>query len=63
MEYIVRYLNNNDDFMRCKTITEIINYFKNEKKYKFPNFLREELKRGNSVRFSINRDNYYIRIE
>ncbi len=62
MEYIVRLLNDNDDFLTCTTVTEIINYFKEHKNYKFPNYLREELKQGRGVRFSIGQDYYYIKV-
>jgi hypothetical protein len=62
MEYIVRFLNTNEDILTCTTVTEIINYFKENKKYKFPNFLREELKQGHNVRFSIGTEQYYIRL-
>lgn len=63
MKYITRFLNTNDDILVSDTVTDIIKYFKENKMYKFPNYLREELKQGHSVRFSIGEEMYYIRIE
>ncbi len=63
MIFIVRYLEENKDILKSETVTEIIKYFKENKNYKFPNFLREELKQGNSVRFRIGEESYYIRVE
>jgi hypothetical protein len=63
MVFIVRYLEKNKDILKSETVTEIIKYFKENKNYKFPNFLREELKKGNSVSFRIGEESYYIRVE
>lgn len=63
MKYITRFLNTNDDILISDTVTDIIKYFKENKMYKFPNYLREELKQGHSVHFSIGEEMYYIRIE
>jgi hypothetical protein len=62
MIFIVRYLEDNKDLLKSETVTEIIKYFKENKNYKFPNFLREELKQGHNVRFSIGTEQYYIRL-
>ena len=63
MKYITRFLNTNDDILISDTVTDIIKYFKENKMYKFPNYLREELKQGRCVRFSIGEEMYYIRVE